>query len=182
MKKGTLIRLIRATGTLIDLPPKGPYGVEAKILTRGDTASVFVYGSDSVFDWILHFLPAWGGIAEEVYIAALAHEITARTRPETPVSIYGHSMGGAVAAALKSAIQNREVKTIGMGPKRPLTGYFDEVYWARGDIVPLLPPWRALPAKKIWKVGKRRLPWNAHKLSWYEQLLDEAEEPPGAAT
>ena len=59
MNVGQRINWIRSMGSLIDLWPKGKAGVEARWVQNIDTLYLLIYGTDSRFDWVLHFLPGW---------------------------------------------------------------------------------------------------------------------------
>jgi len=185
MTIGQIINWIRAQGSKIDLWPKGSAGVEARWIVDGDTLYVLIYGTDSRFDWILHFLPGWGEIAEILYGVALADQLALKIKEYGEVklvTIYGHSWGGAIAPITADTLQNTfkglQVCTVGLGAKMPAVSSLTYRFVHRGDIVPYLTPWRVWWAKRKRMflgmkivIGKWKPFWKAHPLGTYIQAL-----------
>ena len=181
MTIGQTINWIRSQGSKIDLWPKGSAGVEARWIIDGDTLYVLIYGTDSRFDWILHFLPGWGELAEILYGVALADQLALKIKWCWVVKkaiIYGHSWGGAIAPITADTLQNTfkglQVCTVGLGAKMPAVSSLTYRFVHRGDIVPSLTPWR------VWAMKRNRVPigtkivigtrkpfWKAHPLGAY---------------
>jgi len=184
MKVGKSLELIREHGLKIDLFPSGKAGVEAKVFLNPitETAWVLVYGTDSAFDWILHFLPGWGDWIEISYAVALGYRIRKMIKEAgiKRLYLYGHSWGGAIAAIvheeLLEACPDLEISTTGLGYKKPIAGMLNLSYRNRGDIVPLLTPWRRgrLYGKRLF--GRWKPFWIAHRLSEYIQNLKDVDE------
>ena len=185
MTIGQTINWIRSQGSKIDLWPKGSPGVEACWIIDGDTLYVLIYGTDSRFDWILHFLPGWGEMAEILYGVALADQLALKIKwcwVVKKVTIYGHSWGGAIAPIVADTMQNTfkglQVCTVGLGAKMPAVSSLTYRFVHRGDIVPCLTPWRTwrMRRKRIFigmkiTIGKWKPFWKAHPLGTYIQTL-----------
>jgi len=183
MTIGQTINLIRSQGYKIDLWPKGSPGVEARWIVDNDTLYVLIYGTDSRFDWILHFLPKWGEMAEILYGSALADKLAIKINEYTKIRnvvIYGHSWGGAIAPIVEDCLINTfkslRIDTIGLGPKMPVVGTLLYSFIHRGDIVPYLTPWRVWFRKSVFKgfkvrIGRWKPFWKAHALGSYIQEL-----------
>jgi len=185
MTIGQRINWIRSQGSKIDLWPKGRAGVEAHWIIDGDTLYVLIYGTDSRFDWILHFLPGWGEMAEILYGVALADKLSLKIKElggVKLVTIYGHSWGGAIAPITADTLQNTferlQVRTVGLGAKMPAVSSLTCRFVHRGDIVPYLTPWRVWAMK--WNrvpigtkivIGKWKPFWEAHPLGTYIKAL-----------
>jgi len=179
MTIGQTINWIRSQGSKIDLWPKGSAGVEARWITDGDTLYVLIYGTDSRFDWILHFLPGWGEMAEILYGVALADQLALKIKELEGVkivTIYGHSWGGAIAPVVADTLQNTfkglQVFTVGLGAKTPAVGSLTYLFIHRGDIVPYVTPWRAWRSTQgfaggKFTIGKWKPFWKAHPLGAY---------------
>ena len=179
MTIGQTINWIRSQGSKIDLWPKGSAGVEARWIVDGDTLYVLIYGTDSRFDWILHFLPGWGEMAEILYGVALADQLALKIKEcgeVKLVTIYGHSWGGAIAPivadTLKNPFKGLQVFTVGLGAKIPAVGPLTYLFIHRGDIVPYVTPWRAWRSKQgstggKFTIGKWKPFWKAHPLGAY---------------
>jgi len=183
MTIGQTINWIRSQGSKIDLWPKGSPGVEARWIVDGDTLYVLIYGTDSRFDWILHFLPGWGETAEILYGGALSDKLAMKIKGNggiRKVVIYGHSWGGAIAPIVEDCLRvtfhNLGIYTIGLGPKMPVVGTLLYCIIYRGDIVPYITPWRSWRNKSAFKgfkikIGKWKPFWKAHPLGIYIQAL-----------
>jgi len=183
MTVGQKINWVRSQGSKIDLWPKGSAGVEAKYVIDDSILYLLIYGTDSRFDWILHFLPGWDAMAEILYGAVLSNQLAVKIN-ECPkirnVVIYGHSWGGAIAPIVEDCLRNTFkslwIYTIGLGPKMPVVGTLLYRFIHRGDIVPYLTPWRVWFRKLVFKgfkirIGRWKPFWKAHVLGAYIQEL-----------
>ncbi len=154
---GERIAKTKKEGEKIDLWPSGKEGVEARWIVSNEitkTLQVLIYGTDSIFDWILHFLPGWGKRAEIIYGVRLADKLEKiiKSNPGNKgieikmVHIYGHSWGGAIAPIVEEILQKQfkdvYVYAFGLGEKKPAVVRFFISYRHKGDIVPFLTPWR----------------------------------------
>jgi hypothetical protein len=166
----------------IDLGPDGHAGVEARIYQRQHGYMIHVLGTDHWRDWLHHILPGarkreWQ--AADQIIAALVEMGIAKSDddgwsyiPGDDVVISGHSWGGCIAAMVATILVAPCYIYGGKrSPRKGLTRhYVAQAYRHRGDIVPLLPPWRPRYTDEI-VFGKWMWPWEAHKLSNYREVM-----------
>ena len=156
----------------IDLFPAGKSGFDAKWRIDEDRRDVIVFigGSDHWSDWLHHFTP--GAKKREIEAAEAIFEVI-REKVEDAISVFigGHSVGGVIACCLGEMTQHKAQtptyvclfgsKRIWWNPEVDM-----EHYVRRGDIVPLLPPWRR-EYRKLIVYGKRLPFWKAHGPSTY---------------
>jgi predicted alternative tryptophan synthase beta-subunit len=151
----------------IDLGPKGPAGVEAHMWDNG-SRHVWVNGSDHVFDMVHHIL--LGAASRE---RRWAEAIAERVAGESLQYVVGGSSFGAAVAVLVTDLLRGMGHTVScyvFGPKRApklVPGII--AYQHRGDIVPLLPPWRP-GYLLINKIGTWGPLWKVHTPEAYHEI------------
>lgn len=183
---GDLLMKCRRDGHLVDLPPQGKSGIEFKYLIENDILYIFIYGTDSFFDWVFHFLVGWGVMSEIFYASLLSKKIVSILEHSgvtiNKIIIMGHSLGGSIASLAKEELifllakQSKKgiyITSIGLGSKKPPYGILDILYVNKGDIVPSLTPWRNGSYLKKFSLGKWRPFWIAHDLNMYEKNLKD---------
>ena len=153
----------------IDLPPVGPAGIEAKTWDVGSVRYLYIAGSDHWRDWVHHILP---GARRREIDAAYALYSRIRSSHVVYYVVSGHSLGGAVAETLATIMRKdgHRVICVTFGGKRPPVGYSAKGvrYRHKGDVVPLLTPWRGFATHK--RIGDLAVPWKAHGPDTYDTV------------
>lgn len=153
----------------IDMGRKGPLGMDLTI----KNGVCYIEGTNHWLEWVHHFLPgarrreiAWG-----VDVANVCHGVQQMIH-----TMAGHSIGGTVAiiaAQNMAGYYTGSLRVLTYGakrPPRPFDGKGGKHYRIKGDIVPLLPPWRPRLNCAVLDYGKLS-PREAHgPRSYHEQM------------
>lgn len=162
----------------IDLWPIGPAGIEARWRADGGTLYCFIEGSNHWADWLHHVV--WGASARETIaglrIASDLYGLGCKMSIGTYV-IGGHSLGGSIASVVTLALRERGVGGVSChvfgAKRRPRSGDGRvKIYVRKGDIVPLLPPWRKAYKQQEF-FGSITWPWVAHQPKQYYDIQRE---------
>lgn len=153
----------------------GKQGINGRWRVTPRGLSIFLHGSDHSYDW-LHHVVVLAGWRERKWARRIADMF--EVGDDIDVYIGCHSLGVAVAVPLAVIMQARGhvVRVFGFGGKqssvRPGKLRHTTFYRRRGDIVPLLMPWR------WWYRGSQVfgewLPfWRAHEPREYAEKIKE---------